>query len=47
LHALASGKSYVISGPHNYLSTHLQRLVPRRLVNRMAGKMFKPKSGNS
>lgn len=47
LRALAQGKSYVISGPHNYLSTHLQRLVPRRLVNRMAGKMFKPKKCNS
>jgi uncharacterized protein len=47
LRALAQGKSYVISGPHNYLSTHLQRLAPRRLVNRMAGKMFKPKKRNS
>jgi short-subunit dehydrogenase len=43
LEALASGKSYVISGAHNYLSTHLQRLAPRRLVNRMAGKIFAPK----
>ena len=43
LEALASGKSYVISGLHNYLSTHSQRLVPRRTVNRMAGKIFAPK----
>lgn len=43
LEALAHGKSYVISGVHNYLSTHSQRLAPRRLVNRMAGKMFKPR----
>jgi hypothetical protein len=43
LEALARGKSYVISGAHNYLSTHSQRLVPRRLVNRMAGNLFRPK----
>jgi hypothetical protein len=43
LEALAGGKSYVISGLHNYLSTHSQRLVPRRIVNRMAGKIFAPK----
>jgi hypothetical protein len=43
LRALAGGKSYVISGLHNYTSTHLQRLVPRRVVNRMAGKIFEPK----
>jgi short-subunit dehydrogenase len=43
LQALASGKSYVISGLHNYISTHSQRLVPRRAVNRMAGKVFAPK----
>ena len=43
LEALARGKSYVISGIHNYISTHSQRLVTRRLVNRMAGKMFAPK----
>jgi short-subunit dehydrogenase len=43
LEALAGGKSYVISGLHNYISTHSQRLVPRRIVNRMAGKIFAPK----
>ena len=43
LEALAKGKSYVISGLHNYVSTHLQRLVPRRVVNGMAGKIFKPR----
>ncbi|MBI3663458.1 MAG: SDR family oxidoreductase [Acidobacteria bacterium] len=43
LEALARGKSYVISGGHNYISTHLQRLVPRRFVNRAAGKIFAPK----
>jgi hypothetical protein len=44
LQALAAGKSYVISGIGNYLQAHSQRLVPRRLVTRVAGKMFKPKS---
>ncbi|MBI3484496.1 MAG: SDR family oxidoreductase [Acidobacteria bacterium] len=43
LEALARGKSYVISGVHNYISAHSQRLVPRRTVNRMAGKIFAPK----
>lgn len=43
LAALARGKSYVISGGHNYISTHLQRLVPRRFVNRAAGKIFAQK----
>src|SRR6266852_2419737 len=42
LKALAAGKSYVISGLGNYLGAHGERLVPRRLVTRMAGKMFKP-----
>jgi hypothetical protein len=43
LKALARGNSYVISGVHNYISAHAQRLVPRRTVNRMAGKIFAPK----
>lgn len=42
LEALAAGKSYVISGLGNYLGAHSQRLVPRRLVTRVAGKMFRP-----
>src|SRR5882757_2109086 len=42
LKALAAGKSYVISGLGNYLGAHGERLVPRRFVTRMAGKMFKP-----
>ncbi|HEY2460073.1 MAG TPA: SDR family oxidoreductase [Candidatus Acidoferrum sp.] len=40
--ALASGKSYIISGASNYLGALSQRLVPRRLVTRIAAKMFKP-----
>lgn len=42
LQALAAGKSYVISGFGNYLGTHSQRLVPRRLVTRVAASMFRP-----
>ena len=42
LQALAAGKSYVISGLGNYLGAHGERLVPRRLVTRIAGNMFKP-----
>jgi len=38
--ALAAGKSYVISGLGNYLGAHAQRLVPRRLVTRIAAKLF-------
>lgn len=43
LEALARGKSCVISGAHNVLTVQLQRLVPRRLVNRAAGRIFTPK----
>src|SRR5712691_11028191 len=42
LKALAAGKSYVISGFGNYLGAHLERLVPRRLVTRIAAKLFRP-----
>ncbi len=42
LKALAEGKSYVISGVGNYLGAHSERLVPRRLVTRIAAGMFKP-----
>ena len=41
LKALAAGKSYVISGLGNYLGAHSQRLVPRRLVTKIAAAMFK------
>ena len=44
LRALAAGKSYVISGLGNYLGAHGERLVPRRLVTRIAAKMFRPAS---
>jgi uncharacterized protein len=43
LKALAAGKSYVISGLGNYLGAQSERLVPRRMVTRIAGGMFKPR----
>ena len=47
LRALAAGKSYVISGLGNFLGAHSQRAVPRRVVTRIAAKMFRPdKAGN-
>jgi short-subunit dehydrogenase len=42
LEALAARKSYVISGFGNYLGAHLQRIVPRRMVTRIAANMFRP-----
>lgn len=42
LQALEAGKSYVISGLGNYLGAHSQRLVPRRMVTRVAANMFRP-----
>jgi short-subunit dehydrogenase len=47
LEALASGKSYVISGVSNYLGAHSQRLVPRRMVTRIAAGMFRPDKNSS
>ncbi len=43
LKALAAGKSYVISGLGNYLGAQGERLVPRRVVTRIAAGMFKPR----
>lgn len=43
LTALAAGKSYVISGLGNYLGAWGERLVPRRMVTRIAGNIFKPR----
>ena len=42
LQALVAGKSYVISGFGNYLGAHSQRMVPRRMVTRIAGNLFRP-----
>lgn len=43
LQALAEGKPRVISGTRNWLSVEAQRLAPRRLVTRVAARMFMPK----
>jgi short-subunit dehydrogenase len=41
LRALARGKSHVISGWTNRAMTEAERLVPRSLVTRMAGRMMR------
>jgi uncharacterized protein len=43
LQALAAGKSRIISGTRNWLSVEAQRLAPRRLVTRVAARMFMPR----
>ncbi|MDQ3817411.1 MAG: SDR family oxidoreductase [Acidobacteriota bacterium] len=47
LKGLKRGKSHIISGWTNYLTTETERLVPRWLVARIAGKAMRPKYGNS
>lgn len=42
LAALAQGRSHVISGLTNKVQTQLERALPRSLVTKLAGKMFKP-----
>jgi uncharacterized protein len=42
LEALAEGKPRIISGARNWLSVEAQRLAPRRLVTRVAARMFMP-----
>jgi uncharacterized protein len=42
LQALATGRPRVISGARNWLSVEAQRLAPRRLVTRVAARMFAP-----
>ncbi len=46
LHGLKRGRSHIISGWSNYLMTEAERLVPRSLVERMAGKAMRPIFGN-
>jgi uncharacterized protein len=46
LRALAAGKSYVISGLGNYLGMLGQRLVSRRMVARIAARMFRPRKSS-
>ncbi len=42
LEALAKDRPCVISGMHNALGTFFERFVPRRLVTRVAGRLFAP-----
>jgi uncharacterized protein len=42
LAALAAGKSSVISGFTNWLGAETVRFVPRRMVTRIVGRMFRP-----
>jgi short-subunit dehydrogenase len=42
LQALAAGRTYVISGMHNRLTAFAERFVPRRLITRMAARLFAP-----
>jgi uncharacterized protein len=42
LHALAKGKTCLISGLGNWLGVEGQRLAPRGLVTRVAAKLFEP-----
>jgi uncharacterized protein len=45
LKGLKRGKSHIISGWTNYLMTESERLVPRWIVARIAGKAMRPKYG--
>lgn len=45
LKGLKRGKSHIISGWTNYLTTESERLVPRSFVARIAGKAMRPKYG--
>lgn len=42
LQALAAGQTCAISGLHNRLTAFAERFVPRRLVTRMAARLFAP-----
>ena len=47
LNGLKRRKSHIISGWTNYIMTESERLVPRWIVARIAGKAMRPKYGNS
>jgi short-subunit dehydrogenase len=47
LKGLKRGKSHIISGWTNYLTTESERLVPRWLVARIAGRAMRPKYGEN
>jgi short-subunit dehydrogenase len=44
LHALARGKSFVVSGAMNRLLLESERLAPRSFVVKMAAKMMRPRN---
>jgi short-subunit dehydrogenase len=46
LRGLKRGRSHVISGWSNYLMTEAERLVPRWVVERVAGKAMRPVFGS-
>ena len=47
LKGLKRGKSHIISGWTNYLTAESERLVPRWLVARIAGRAMRPKYGET
>jgi short-subunit dehydrogenase len=47
LQGLKRGKSHIISGWTNYLTMESERLVPRSVVARIAGKAMRPKYGKT
>jgi short-subunit dehydrogenase len=47
LQGLKRGKSHIISGWTNYIMAESERLVPRSIVARIAGKAMRPKYGKS
>src|SRR6185436_12887612 len=47
LRALKRGKSHVISGWTNFFVTESERLVPRSLITRVAGRMMRSQQRNS
>jgi len=46
LKGLKSGKSHIISGWTNFFMTQSERLVPRSLVTRVAGRMMRSQHGD-
>jgi short-subunit dehydrogenase len=46
LSGLKRGRGHIISGWTNYLMTEAERLVPRSLVTRIAGKALRPQGEN-
>jgi short-subunit dehydrogenase len=47
LRGLAQGKSHIISGWSNFLMTQSERLVPRSLITRLAGRMMRSQQRDS